>query len=208
VEPDPDSTVVAKQADLQRAANRRWIRMLVTLGVVIAVLVPVLDNGVLFQRRAHRHHQGNLHHHSNPVAGIVALAVILLFLVPLLIFVRRSYKRGGVYSAPMMMGLPRRGRRAVVKSVKAGTLSVEPLVRTAEIEFARRTVRQARRSYLSFAVFLVIEAWILLLNSDVTDIGRVYFAVVGALFVWRIVSYLRLVRGARQIVAQTTADGR
>jgi hypothetical protein len=183
-------------SDLQREANRRWLRRLALTAVVIAVLVPLTSHGLLF--REHR----PAHHHANPLKAVLALAIVLLAWTAMFLLMRRSYKRGGIYSPPAIVGLPWRERRAALRAIRAGDLSDDPRIREAQISLASRTVKQARLNPIAAAACLAGAGWFTFLSPQTTALGRAYFAVLAILGIWGFRKYPKLLRGSRQILAQ------
>ncbi len=184
--------------DLVRAkAIRRWRWALAIIVVVSGI------GGVVPTVFGHRHASSAQHH--NAVAGVIAIAAVLLVAVGAsILFFRRSAKRGGVFSPPLAAGLPRRQRRQVARAVRRGTPSQDPLLRDVETQTATRALAQTRASLAIFGVAVVGETAVGVFGHHGTA-GTIFFLLSAAMFIGLGALQLVMVRGAQRYLAQPPA---
>ena len=187
---------MSEEQQLRERAAKKWRWRLLLPGLVGGLGGPLFGN-VLF------HHRGG--HHESALASFGGALVGVAIVVGVVVLVTRRYPRllagQGWFSAPLAVGLTRKQRRAAVRAVRRGQVSTDSLLRTVELDLACRSVRQASRSAVFFAVLVPLTLLFAFLG-DVTSAGRVYFIVAAVLLaacgLWSLYSasrakaYLRL----------------
>jgi hypothetical protein len=179
--------------DVQRRARKRWLIMMGSLVVAVAIGVPLLNP--LIDGRPKREH-----HHSGVGGLVAAIAIILVGLAVLFVIGRKTWRNQGRFAAPLIGGLKRRDRRRATRAIRRGEPSADPVLAEVERMTAERTVQQAGFSSLIFIVFVLLELVEALTQSRTG--ARVFFGVSALFFLVMFGFLLHTVRGARRYLSR------
>lgn len=159
---------MSEEQQLRQRAARRWRWRLILPGLFGGVAGPLFGNFLFHEHR----------HRDSATASILGALVGVAVVLGLFLLVMRRHPRllagEGWFSAPLVVGLGRKQRRAAARAVRRLHPSDNALLRAAEQDLARRSVRQRRRSVAIFVILVPLLALFGLLGN-VTTAGRIYF---------------------------------
>jgi hypothetical protein len=187
---DADTPELAAIAELARRRYRRWLVLIPGSTLIIGSLI-----GVLVAVHGHRHSE---RHHTSTAAAVTVLTVGVLLLAAEAGFLYWLAKSGrGFFKTPLVLGLPFRDRRRVMKAVRHGAPPPEPALRAVGSRMAERIVRYRVAAMVLYGILALSQ----LLNAVLPDRSgwaRGLFGCGAGLFLC-VLGYQRLVvAGARR----------
>ncbi len=146
-----------------------------------------------------------VHHHSSTAAIIIDLAILVpLLAAEIIFFVRMHRKHKGLFGPQLIMGLPYRQRRSVMKAVRRGEPPADPTLRAVGVSVATRLTRFAKFTWWVFGIAAVAE----IVNASLPyrPLGLRVFSILGALMFVGLIPYQRRnIAGARRFLTADTA---
>ena len=189
--------------EIARNASRRYRRVMwVMVGVTVLGGAAGGVVGSVFRRHSTKPRTPR---HSNSVAGIIIVGVVIIACVAFLYLIFRWRLRHprGFWGTPIVVGLTRRQRRTVGRDIRRGTPNTDPTMAAVEWETATRATRYCKVSTTCMVVVLLVEAGEIFLQHSI--FGRAIFTTVAVVFLGVFVYSVWFLTRARHYLTVGTA---